>query len=151
MKFRRAKQREYSKPGSSQSSKPPKAFSTSNVRLNRICSSRHRVPRFASSQVTTHRFHAKEIAAAMALDVDAIVALSGDGLPHEIINGLASRTDAVAALRVPIVPVPTGSANGFNISIHGPKASCSCTHYSTDRSKLHHYRTRRASTLALLC
>jgi len=57
----------------------------------------------------------------MTLDVDAIVALSGDGLPHEIINGLASRKDAVSALRIPFVPVPTGSANGFNISLHGPK------------------------------
>jgi len=73
------------------------------------------------SQVTTHRFHAKEIAAAMTLDVDAIVALSGDGLPHEIINGLVSRKDAVSALHIPVVPVPTGSANGFNLSLHGPE------------------------------
>ena len=87
----------------------------------------------------------------MALDVDAIVALSGDGLPHEIINGLASRTDAVAALRIPIVPVPTGSANGFNISIHGPKASCTCPPYFIDHSKLSQYWTRRVSMLALQC
>lgn len=61
----------------------------------------------------------------MAIDVDGILALSGDGLPHEIINGLASRVDAVAALRVPVVPVPTGSANGFNINLQGPKVSFS--------------------------
>lgn len=60
----------------------------------------------------------------MSLEVDAIVALSGDGLPHEIINGLASRTDAGTALQVPVVPVPTGSANGFNINIHGIKVCC---------------------------
>lgn len=61
----------------------------------------------------------------MAIDVDGILALSGDGLPHEIINGLASRVDAVTALRVPVVPVPTGSANGFNINLQGPKVSFS--------------------------
>ena len=67
----------------------------------------------------------------MALNVDAIVALSGDGLPHEIINGLASRTDAVAALRIPIVPVPTGSANGFNINLHGPEVGVIMLVFST--------------------
>lgn len=77
--------------------------------------------------VTTHRFHAKEIAESMALDVDAIVTLSGDGLPHEVFNGLASRPDAATAFRVPVVPVPTGSANGFNINIHGIKV-CACCH-----------------------
>lgn len=59
----------------------------------------------------------------MNLNVDAIVTLSGDGLPHEVFNGLASRPDAAAAFRIPVVPVPTGSANGFNINIHGPKVS----------------------------
>lgn len=114
--------RKYSTRVLSQFSKPPRAFSMFNVRyllyarLQRIA---YHV--LSLSQVTTHRFHAKEIAAAMDLDIDAIVALSGDGLPHEIINGFASRTDAVAALRIPIVPVPTGSANGFNINLHGPK------------------------------
>lgn len=74
-----------------------------------------------SSTVTTHRFHAEEIAASMPIDVDAIAALSGDGLLHEILNGLAKRKDAIAALRVPVVPVPTGSANGFNINLQGAK------------------------------
>ncbi|KAF8319418.1 hypothetical protein DL93DRAFT_2178850 [Clavulina sp. PMI_390] len=76
------------------------------------------------TQHTTHRFHAEEIAAALPLDtnpIDAILALSGDGLPHEIINGLASRKDAKLALRTPVVPVPTGSANGFNINLQGVK------------------------------
>jgi sphingosine kinase len=70
---------------------------------------------------TTHRFHAMEIAETMSLDCDAIVALSGDGLPHEILNGLASRPDAIKALRIPVVPVPSGSANGFSLNLHGLK------------------------------
>ena len=45
--------------------------------------------------------------------------LSGDGLPHEVINGLATREDAVKALSIPIVPIPTGSANGFSLNLHG--------------------------------
>ncbi|KAF8334184.1 ATP-NAD kinase-like domain-containing protein [Cantharellus anzutake] len=74
-------------------------------------------------QYTTKRFHAQEIAASMSLDYDAIASLSGDGLPHEIINGIASRTDdSVHALRtVPVVPIPTGSANGFNLNLQGMK------------------------------
>lgn len=59
----------------------------------------------------------------MPIDVDGIMALSGDGLPHEILNGFAKRPDAMAALRVPIVPVPTGSANGFNLNLNGVKVS----------------------------
>lgn len=74
--------------------------------------------------VTTHRFHAKEIANILPLsEFDAIIALSGDGLPHEIINGLASREDAVSALQMPVVPIPTGSANGFNVNLHGIQVS----------------------------
>jgi len=63
-----------------------------------------------------------EIAETISLDCDAIVALSGDGLPHEILNGLASRPDAIKALRIPVVPVPSGSANGFSLNLHGLKA-----------------------------
>lgn len=73
------------------------------------------------TEFTTHRFHAEEIATALPLKYDAILALSGDGLPHEILNGLASRVDARAALRTPVVPVPTGSANAFNINLMGVK------------------------------
>jgi sphingosine kinase len=70
--------------------------------------------------VTTHRLHAWEIVEALPIeDFDAILCLSGDGLPHEILNGLASRKDARLALKIPIVPIPTGSANGFNINLNG--------------------------------
>ena len=55
----------------------------------------------------------------MQLSYDAIVTLSGDGLPHEVLNGLASRSDATKALDIPVVPVPTGSANGFSLNLNG--------------------------------
>lgn len=72
--------------------------------------------------VTTHRFHAQEIAQALPLEYDAIVALSGDGLLHEILNGLAMRADVAKAIHTPVVPVPTGSANGFNLNLQGLEA-----------------------------
>ena len=60
----------------------------------------------------------------MSLEFDAIASLSGDGLVHEIINGLASRKDdAIEALRIPVVPIPTGSANAFNLNLQGQKVS----------------------------
>ncbi|KDQ12244.1 hypothetical protein BOTBODRAFT_134730 [Botryobasidium botryosum FD-172 SS1] len=70
---------------------------------------------------TTHRHHATEVCASLPLEYDAIIALSGDGLPHEIFNGLAQRPDATEALAIPVVPVPTGSANGFFLNLLGVK------------------------------
>ena len=37
-----------------------------------------------------------------------LAAASGDGIIHELINGLASREDAEDALKIPVVPIPTG-------------------------------------------
>ncbi|KAI3623028.1 LCB4 [Malassezia furfur] len=58
-----------------------------------------------------------------AMDVhefDALVCVGGDGTLHEIVNGLAARTDAAAALAaLPLVPVPCGSGNGAYVSLHG--------------------------------
>jgi diacylglycerol kinase family enzyme len=39
-----------------------------------------------------------------------LAAASGDGIIHELINGLASREDAEDALKIPVVPIPTGEA-----------------------------------------
>ncbi|KAM0752522.1 hypothetical protein T439DRAFT_210136 [Meredithblackwellia eburnea MCA 4105] len=63
-------------------------------------------------------------ALAHAVDIsafDAIVCVSGDGIVHEILNGLANREDAVAALKIPVVTVPAGSGNALNVNLHGPK------------------------------
>ncbi|KAI3618529.1 hypothetical protein CBS9595_002892 [Malassezia furfur] len=51
---------------------------------------------------------------------DALVCVGGDGTLHEIVNGLAARTDAAAALAaLALVPVPAGSGNGAYVSLHG--------------------------------
>jgi sphingosine kinase len=55
----------------------------------------------------------------MDLDYDCIVTLSGDGLIHEVLNGLAARPDAEKALNIPIAPIPTGSANGMCVNLLG--------------------------------
>jgi sphingosine kinase len=48
-----------------------------------------------------------------------IATASGDGLVYEVINGLAARPDAKKALRIPIAPIPTGSANALCINLFG--------------------------------
>jgi sphingosine kinase len=40
---------------------------------------------------------------------------------YEVINGLAVRKDAKKALRIPICPIPTGSANALAINLFGVK------------------------------
>ncbi|KAE8423631.1 ATP-NAD kinase-like domain-containing protein [Aspergillus pseudocaelatus] len=51
---------------------------------------------------------------------DAIVCCSGDGLPHEVINGLALRNDAGHILRkIPIVQLPGGSGNALCVNMFG--------------------------------
>jgi sphingosine kinase len=75
---------------------------------------------------TSHRNHAHQIAQEMSLDYDSIVTLSGDGLIHEVLNGLAERSDAEKALNIPIAPIPTGSANGMCVNIFGIEV---CPHY----------------------
>ncbi|KAK7042543.1 DAGKc domain-containing protein [Favolaschia claudopus] len=51
---------------------------------------------------------------------DALVPVSGDGIVNELINGLASRPDALNALRIPIAPIPAGSGNALSVNIMGP-------------------------------
>ncbi|GAA5833476.1 hypothetical protein JCM9279_001537 [Rhodotorula babjevae] len=54
---------------------------------------------------------------------DALVSLSGDGIVHELLNGLAAQPGAGArALReTPIVHVPCGSGNALATSVYGPE------------------------------
>lgn len=46
-----------------------------------------------------------------------IVVVSGDGLIHEIINGIMSRADWREAIQIPIGQIPAGSANGLASSV----------------------------------
>lgn len=72
---------------------------------------------------TTHRFHAHEIAKStkdIRKRYDAIVCCSGDGIPHEIINGFAQRPDAEKCLaQIPICQLPGGSGNSMSLSVNG--------------------------------
>ena len=73
--------------------------------------------------VTTHRYHALEIARDTP-DIkkyDAVICCSGDGTPHEFINGLAKRQgDAREALaKLALCQLPCGSGNSVANSING--------------------------------
>ena len=70
--------------------------------------------------VTTHVKHAQEIAAKLALDeYDAVVAMSGDGTIHEVVNGFAEHAESGKALRMPMAPIPGGSGNGMALNFIG--------------------------------
>lgn len=74
--------------------------------------------------VTTHPKHAIEVAKELPLDkYDAVVAMSGDGLVHEVLNGFAQHKDPIRALRTPIAPIPTGSGNGLSLNLLGLQVS----------------------------
>jgi hypothetical protein len=74
---------------------------------------------------TTHRNHAQEIAQALPLVYDAVVCVSGDGLLHEVYNGLAQHATPTRALRTPLAPVPAGSGNGTILNLLGLEACSS--------------------------
>ncbi|KAL4253166.1 Lipid Phosphate Formation and Regulation [Abortiporus biennis] len=74
---------------------------------------------------TTHAGHAREIVKTLPLEeYDVIVAMSGDGLIHEILNGFAEHANPVSALRTPIAPIPTGSGNGLALNLLGIEEGC---------------------------
>lgn len=72
--------------------------------------------------VTTHSGHATEIVRDLPLQkYDAIITMSGDGLIHEVLNGLAEHASPLTAMRTPIAPIPTGSGNGLSLNLLGIK------------------------------
>ncbi|KAF9218433.1 hypothetical protein BS17DRAFT_791452 [Gyrodon lividus] len=68
---------------------------------------------------TTKAGHALEIAQSLDLGYDALVVVSGDGLVHEVINGLAKHAQPEKAFSIPIAPIPAGSGNGLSLNILG--------------------------------
>lgn len=52
-----------------------------------------------------------------AAGIDAFVTVSGDGLFHEVIQGLMSRDDWATAIKTPVGIIPAGSGNGLAVSI----------------------------------
>ncbi|KAI4164706.1 MAG: hypothetical protein LQ342_001681 [Letrouitia transgressa] len=70
---------------------------------------------------TQFRGHAIEIAEKLEVDAfDVIASCSGDGLPHEVFNGLAKRQDARRALKeVAVVQLPCGTGNAMSWNLNG--------------------------------
>ena len=70
---------------------------------------------------TQFKGHAIEIAEKLDTDAyDVIAACSGDGLPHEVFNGLAKKVDARRALsKVAVVQLPCGSGNAMSWNLNG--------------------------------
>ena len=89
-------------------------------------------PIFAAAQCdvdvehTAYRGHAVEIAEKLdENDYDVIATCSGDGLPHEVFNGLARKPNAIEALhKVAVVQLPCGTGNAMSWSLNGT-GSCS--------------------------
>lgn len=69
------------------------------------------------------RYSGEAVEIAQATDIDAydtIVACSGDGLPHEIFNGLGKRADARKALsKLAVSHIPCGSGNAMSCNLYG--------------------------------
>ncbi|TGZ76289.1 sphingosine kinase [Ascodesmis nigricans] len=74
-----------------------------------------------SIQTTTYSGEAVEIAERLDIDAfDAVVCCSGDGVPHEVFNGLAKRPDAATALKkVAVCQLPGGSGNAMAWNLTG--------------------------------
>ena len=70
---------------------------------------------------TLHQGHAVEIAKELDADAyDVVASCSGDGLPHEVFNGLAKKPDAARALsKVAVVQLPCGSGNAMSLNLNG--------------------------------
>lgn len=72
-------------------------------------------------QETKFSGHAREIARNIDIDeFDTILCASGDGLPHEVLNGLYEREDKVRAFsKINVVQIPGGSGNAMTLSCLG--------------------------------
>ena len=67
---------------------------------------------------TTRAGEAGEIASQLdPRQCDGIIVVSGDGMVHEVFNGLASRSDRSEALRIAVGHIPAGSGNALAKSI----------------------------------
>lgn len=75
---------------------------------------------------TQYMGHAVEIAQNLDISAyDVVASCSGDGLPHEVFNGLARKPNATEALRkLAVVQLPCGTGNAMSCNLNGT-ASCS--------------------------
>jgi sphingosine kinase len=70
---------------------------------------------------TTHNGHGVEIAQELDIEAyDVVACCSGDGIPHEVWNGLGKRQDAARALhKVAVAQLPCGSGNAMSLNFNG--------------------------------
>lgn len=72
-------------------------------------------------QKTEHQGHGIEIAQNMDIEAyDVVACCSGDGIPHEVWNGLGKRPDAARALhKIAVAQLPCGSGNAASLNFNG--------------------------------
>ena len=70
---------------------------------------------------TLYQGHAVEIAEKLDIEAyDVIASCSGDGVPHEVFNGLGKKQDAIKALhKVAVAQLPCGSGNAMSWNFNG--------------------------------
>ncbi|XP_063097858.1 sphingosine kinase 1 [Cavia porcellus] len=69
--------------------------------------------------VTERPNHARELVRVEDLCLwDALVIMAGDGLIHEVVNGLMDRPDWETAIQKPLCSLPGGSGNGLAASLN---------------------------------
>ncbi|XP_012517698.1 PREDICTED: sphingosine kinase 1 [Propithecus coquereli] len=69
--------------------------------------------------LTERQNHARELVRSEELGRwDALVVMSGDGLMHEVVNGLMERPDWETAIQKPLCSLPAGSANALAASLN---------------------------------
>ncbi|KAL1862702.1 hypothetical protein VTK73DRAFT_6679 [Phialemonium thermophilum] len=84
-------------------------------------------PLFAAARMslsvvrTTHAGQAVDLAEGLDIDAfDIAIACSGDGLAHELFNGLGRRPDARRALsKIAVCHIPCGSGNAMSCNVYG--------------------------------
>ncbi|KAL6704812.1 sphinganine kinase lcb4 [Coniothyrium glycines] len=70
---------------------------------------------------TQHQGHGVHIARELDIDAfDVVACCSGDGIPHEVWNGLGKRKDAARALvKIAVAQLPCGSGNALSLNFNG--------------------------------
>ena len=78
---------------------------------------------------TRHKGEAVDIAEKLNIEAfDIVASCSGDGLPHEVFNGLGKRPDAKKALsKIAVVHIPCGSGNAMSCNLNGTNSASLAT------------------------
>lgn len=78
---------------------------------------------------TTHKGHAIEILKEIDLEsYDVVACCSGDGLPHEVFNGLGKRGDAARAFsKIAVAQIPCGTGNAMSCNLNGTDSASLAT------------------------